>query len=164
MKKILFIVLTALLSTTAYANNCVIDFVLEKFDKAFIACNTEAEQGDSTAHFNLALLYDEGKGVEVNKEKALYWYTKAAIRGGGDAQYELARMYDKGDGAEVNKEEALFWYTKAADWDIAEAMYRLGIMYYEGDGVEKNIELARKYFEQAYEQKFKESRDIFFKE
>ena len=74
MKKVLFVVLTALLSTTAYANNCATYYEQNNFDQAFIACNTEADQGDREAQYNLARIYDERIGVD-NKEKALYWYT-----------------------------------------------------------------------------------------
>ncbi|MCX8627215.1 tetratricopeptide repeat protein, partial [Gilliamella sp. B3976] len=115
MKKILFVVLTALLSTTAYANNCITYLKQAALDKALVACNTEAEQGDKDAQYNLALMYDEGEGVKESKEKAIYWYTKAAEQGVGDAQYNLAVIYDEGEGVEESKEKAIYWYTKAAE-------------------------------------------------
>ncbi|MCX8627217.1 sel1 repeat family protein, partial [Gilliamella sp. B3976] len=44
------------------------------------------------------MMYADGEGVKVDKEKALYWYTKAAEQGVGDAQFNLGLMYDDGDG------------------------------------------------------------------
>ena len=102
-----YVVLTALLSTTAYANNCATYFEQKAFDKAFIACNTEAEQGDKDAQFNLAFMYYNGDGVEENTEKALYWLTQAAEQGGSIAQYGLSRMYDEGEGVKVDKKSII---------------------------------------------------------
>ena len=49
-------------------------------------------------------MYDEGDGVEQNKQKAAFWYTKLAERNVvPEAQYRLGIMYDKGDGVEQNK-------------------------------------------------------------
>ena len=149
MKKVLFVVLTALLSTTAYANNCAIYFDLDNFDKAFVACKQEAEQGDSRAQFYLALLYGDGKGVKVNKEKALYWYTQAAERGVRVAQYHLARIYESGDGVEVNKEQALNWYTQAAKVGYVLPQLELVYMYDQGKGIEVNKEEARYWYSKA---------------
>lgn len=64
MKQIIFVVLTALLSTTAYANHCATYFEQKDFAQALIACNTEAEQGDKDAQFNLAFMYYNGDGVK----------------------------------------------------------------------------------------------------
>ncbi|MCX8627214.1 sel1 repeat family protein, partial [Gilliamella sp. B3976] len=50
------------------------------------------------AQYNLGLMYDEGDGVDVNKEKAIYWYTKAAEQGGREAQNNLGALYQQGDG------------------------------------------------------------------
>ncbi|WP_267336418.1 tetratricopeptide repeat protein [Gilliamella sp. B2923] len=121
----------------------------------------------------LAYRYDQGEDVEVNKEKAAYWYALAreervkdrgGERGFALEQYDLARKYAGGyRGLKVDKRKALYWYTKAADYGDTQAMHDLGIMYYKGDGIEKNSELAKKYFEQACEQKLKESCDILHK-
>jgi len=40
-----------------------------------------AEKGHIDSQFNLAVLYDVGQGVERNKQKALYWFRKAAEQG-----------------------------------------------------------------------------------
>ncbi|MCX8602615.1 MULTISPECIES: hypothetical protein [unclassified Gilliamella] len=52
-----------------------------------MACNTEAEQGDREAQYNLALIYHGRIGVD-NKEKALYWYKKAADQGVTEARLD----------------------------------------------------------------------------
>ena len=95
MKKTLFVVLAALLSTTAYANNCATYFEQNDSEQAFIACNTEAVQGDKDAQYNLAHIYD-GRVGHRNAEKALFWYKKAAKQGLVKAQYDLAHLYIRG--------------------------------------------------------------------
>ena len=105
MKNIPLVALTALFSTTVYANHCATYYEQKDFDKAFIACNTEAKQGDREAQYHLALMFYNGDGVEENIEKGLYWETKAAEQGYSEAQYNLGLMYHHGDG--VKKDIAL---------------------------------------------------------
>ena len=79
-------------------------------------------------------MYDEGNGIKQDKQKAFYWYTKAAEQGYLYAQYNLANMYyEKGNGTKQDKQKAFYWYTKAAEQGYAEAQYNLAIMYYQGD-------------------------------
>jgi TPR repeat protein len=60
-----------------------------------------ADRGDPKAQFNLASMYETGKGVSQNYEKAIELYTKAADQGLVDAQYNLALMYENGDGKKL---------------------------------------------------------------
>ncbi|MCX8581385.1 sel1 repeat family protein [Gilliamella sp. B3482] len=45
-------------------------------------------------------MYEEGEGVEVDKEKALFWYKKSIDNGNTEAMHNLGIMYYKGDGIE----------------------------------------------------------------
>ncbi|NBT29691.1 MAG: hypothetical protein EBT18_09450, partial [Gammaproteobacteria bacterium] len=38
-----------------------------------------AEQGDATAQYNLAAMYDNGKGVPQDYEEAVKWYSKSLL-------------------------------------------------------------------------------------
>ncbi|MCK5097449.1 MAG: SEL1-like repeat protein, partial [Desulfobacteraceae bacterium] len=40
-----------------------------------------AEQGYAKAQYNLGAMYDKGIGVPQNRNKAAYWYRKAAKQG-----------------------------------------------------------------------------------
>lgn len=46
-----------------------------------------AENGDTTAQFELGLNYYKGKGVNQDYAKAIQWLTKVADRGNADAQF-----------------------------------------------------------------------------
>ena len=61
-----------------------------------------AEQGNATAQYNLAVMYDNGQGVPQNFNEAAKWYRKAAEQGEAKAQYNLAVMYAKGQGVPWN--------------------------------------------------------------
>ena len=45
--------------------------------------------GYAPAQFNLGRSYEKGEGIDKDREKALYWYGKAARQGDADAQARL---------------------------------------------------------------------------
>eukprot|EP00984_Skeletonema_dohrnii_P027856 scaffold17545_cov81-Skeletonema_dohrnii-CCMP3373.AAC.5 len=67
-------------------------FVQEKEgddSSAFEYFTKAAEIGDVEAHYRLALLYDEGHGVEKDRGKEIYHLEEAAIGGHPDARFNL---------------------------------------------------------------------------
>lgn len=52
-----------------------------------------AEQGDSAAQFNLAVIYNGVRGVSQDYAEAVRWYKLAAEQGNKSAQYNLEVMY-----------------------------------------------------------------------
>lgn len=55
-----------------------------------------AEQGDLQSQFNLAERYREGIEINIDCDKAIYWYNKAANKGDIAAQSNLGVMYNLG--------------------------------------------------------------------
>lgn len=51
-----------------------------------------ADNGDSDAQFNLALLYSEGSGLPQSQREALYWAWRAHLGGVRRAQVLIARL------------------------------------------------------------------------
>ena len=49
-----------------------------------------AESGDLNAMYNVGLLYDEGLGVPVDKQRAIDWYLVPAQEGDVSAQFNIA--------------------------------------------------------------------------
>ena len=111
-----------------------------------------AEQGDATAQFNLAVLYDTGEGLQQNYAEAVRWYRLAADQNYAEAQSNLGAMYFTGEGVTQNYAEAVRWFSLAADQGDAEAQSNLGGMYYEGEGVTQNIIEAYKWWSLAVAQ------------
>ena len=58
--------------------------------KALELWHRASELGYAVAYVNIGLAYDDGKGVEVNKNKAAHYYELAAIGGDEVARYNLA--------------------------------------------------------------------------
>ena len=82
---------------------------------AFAEFKLAAEQGMAQAQYNLAVMYDEGSGVDQNFPIAAQLYKLAADQGYVPAQYNLAVMYESGSGVEQDDSQAATWYRKAAD-------------------------------------------------
>ncbi|MDE6850611.1 MAG: sel1 repeat family protein, partial [Clostridia bacterium] len=85
-----------------------------------------AESGNAEAQYELALRYHKGNGVEIDFEKALYWYEQSANRGYVNAQAWLGSNYrcgyNYGMCVDVDYEKALYWYGKAAEQGDVESI------------------------------------------
>lgn len=116
-------------------------------------------------------IYEKGKGVEKNLDKAAelcyeiylkhkYSYgqkaasycLKAAEYGYKQAWYAIAECYWFGKGIEKNGTNAFRWYKKAAEYGEADAQAKIGDFYYYGDAIEKNDKLAFEWWHKAAEQ------------
>lgn len=65
-----------------------------------------AKQGYPKAQHNLALLYEDGRGVPQSYTEAAKWYAKAAKAGFSEAQNNLAVLYIMGNGVKQNRAQA----------------------------------------------------------
>ena len=109
--------------------------------------------GSGDAHYQLALMYEHGLGVHLNKATAAANYTKAAIDTDAlamaDAQVHLAELLYRGDGVRKDLKAAFKWFGKAADQDNAQGAYMLGQMYEKGEAVTADKTQAIKWYTQA---------------
>jgi len=119
------------------------------YEKAFQIFKTLAEKGSAEAQFNLAVMYRQGKGVQVNKDVALKWFEKSAEQGLASAEYYLGHLYDTGDSVERNVATAVNWYRKAAEKGNPLAQSNLGVAYANGEGVNQDIIKAYVWFSLA---------------
>ncbi len=87
-----------------------------------------ADGGDPKAQLDLALCYDSGDGIERDKEKAVYWFEKAAEQGSIEAQYLIGLMLYQGEAVPQNRSRAVYWMKKAADKGDAKAKWALAQM------------------------------------
>ena len=88
-------------------------------NKAERTPDAEQKRKDAQGKFILAGLYYEGRGVTLDKSKALGLYEQAAASGNKMAQFALGNLYDLGHvyGRRLrqNKDTAAAWYRLAAD-------------------------------------------------
>ncbi len=115
-------------------------------------CRIRAEQGDANSQYSLALMYHQGKGMQLDYGEALRWYSKAADQGNAKAEYGLGYLYFRGQGVSQSYPDALRWYRKATDQGNAKAEYSLGLMYYHGLGVTQDYAEAAHWYRQAADQ------------
>ena len=113
---------------------------------------SRAELGDAFAQHDLAVMYEEGKGVAQDYEEAVKWYGLAAKQGHALSQNTLGLMYDVGAGVTQDYKEAVKWYRLAAEQQNANAQYNIGLMYENGLGVAQDYEEAVKWYRLAAEQ------------
>lgn len=110
--------------------------------------------GFSDYMYKLGEMYYNGKSVEMNWDKAVEWYTKAAERGHADAMFCLGKCFDCQRAGRVheNKEKTVEWYTKAAENGHTEAMCRLAKCYEcRQTCVEQSNEKAAEWYLKAAE-------------
>ena len=98
---------------------------------------------------DLASKYLNGKGVELNYEKARQLYIKAAESGSARAQNELGIIYVEGKGVERNCSESVKWFNKAVKQNYSKAKYNLALKYYSGTCVDKDIKKAVKLYSEC---------------
>ena len=67
------------------------------------------------AQAQIALMYQEGQGVEVSYEQAMEWNNRAAQQGNAQGQAQIGYLYHMGLGVTQNLDEAGRWYSRAAD-------------------------------------------------
>jgi TPR repeat protein len=103
------------------------------------------------SQFELAKLYEEGKGVPPDIGEAVRWYSRAADQELDLAQLQLVRLYREGRGAELPADPAIAakWLTRLAEHGNIAAMNDLGRSYLQGQGVPKNAKLAHDWFDKA---------------
>lgn len=83
------------------------------YEQALILFEKAAELGLSSAQYNCGIMYNNGEGTKVNKEKSLYWFEKAAEQGQSKAQKICAERYMYGDGTLPDADQALYWFKEA---------------------------------------------------
>ncbi len=111
-----------------------------------------AEQDYVDAQYRLAVLHDQGRGIEQDFGEAVRWYRRAADLGHAKSQYNLAMMYDLGEGVERDQAEAAAWYRVAGEQGYAPAQNNLGVLYANGEGVAVDAAEAVKWYRMAADQ------------
>lgn len=100
----------------------------EVTEETFIQCEKLAQTGDPESQYKLGLMYLNGKGCEVNFEKAFLLFSNAAGQGHADSQYSVGICSVNGMGCEKNPSTGRMWYEKAAAQNHKGAMNAIAII------------------------------------
>ncbi|MDR2054287.1 MAG: sel1 repeat family protein [Desulfovibrio sp.] len=119
------------------------------FSKARDLWQKLAESGDGQAMNNLGVLYDQGKGLEADSGRAVYWFERSARAGHPAGMSNYGRMLESGRGVAENPQEAARWFDRAAREGQPEAQYNLGLLYEQGRGVRQDDRTAAAWYSRA---------------
>lgn len=108
-----------------------------------------AEAHDAVAEYNLGLIYEYGKGVAVDNQKAKAWYEKSAIQEYPPAMTQLASLYLQGVLGQGDEQQALHWYKKATKSGDPMAAYYMGLLSETGVAAPLDFTAALAYYKQA---------------
>lgn len=84
------------------------------FAKALDAFKLAADGFHVDAQFNLGYMYMNGIGVELNGERALYYFKQAALQGDDSAAKYIVDLYEEGTLVKKNEVAAKKWRNKAS--------------------------------------------------
>jgi hypothetical protein len=116
--------------------------------KALSFYTKSAEKGLSKAQHNLALMYENGKGVSIDQQKAIFWYTKAAQQGLSLSQFNLAQIYSSDSVG--NFKEAIKWYEECKETEFM-GKFQLGLLIHMGIGIDKDEDRGLRLLREAAE-------------
>jgi TPR repeat protein len=119
MKKHIWVLaaLGLVLATPAWADRAAGMQALTDGDypKALSELQPLAEKGDMESQFDLATMYDTGKGVPLDPAKAFVWYERAAKQGQKAAQFNLGVMFEDAIGVPKDLVQAYLYYSLAVN-------------------------------------------------
>lgn len=99
-----------------------------KFKSAYHYYKAADDKGHVGASYKLGIIYYLGQGVQIDQQKALKYFEKAANRRNPKAQYNLAVHYLQNPKYNDGLWTGVNWLKKAAEQDIKEACFLLGCM------------------------------------
>ena len=111
------------------------------YKKAFKLLEKKANSSNA-ACYEIAKMYEFGRYVEKDEEKAKEYYKLAADKGYADAAYRMG-LYLKSN---LDYVDARAYFLKAAEKQHGDAMYELAKMYQYGHGGAENINDAKKWY------------------
>lgn len=109
----------------------------------------KAYGGQVEAQYELARMYEQGKGTRRDLGQALNWYRKSAGQGHEKAQARLGYMYLHGEGVDRNPQLAIKLLTDAAEAENVRAQHHLAEAYEQGAGVRRDSKKAIKWYKRS---------------
>ena len=123
----------------------------KKYKKAIKLFKTHIEYPDCC--YELACLYQNGKGVSKDEEIALDYFLKNGNENHIKSAISAAKIYENSSSRQ-NLEKAFKYYKISEELDSPEGMFNVGLCYLYGKGIEQNIFKAAEYFVQAGEEDY----------
>ncbi len=115
------------------------------YESALEYLTKAVELGDTSAHYNLSVMYDEGNGVEKDAEKEFYHLEEAAIGGHHQARHNLGIE-------ELNNgrfERAKKHFIIAANLGYEDSLQKIRELYADGHASKEDYAAALRAYQSA---------------
>ena len=116
--------------------------------QAVAIAETAAQNGETKAHEWLGWFYDQGRGVEVDLDKAVFHYRVALNDGHNYSRWRVGILIDEGK-TQGTLEEAVALFKVAADDGFTNAMVSTAVMKATGRGTPTDYDGALEYYMRA---------------
>lgn len=118
----------------------------EECSSNFSSFKKAAQRGHPQAMYMLGKFYQNGYGTEINLEKSLKYYKKAALKGIFEAKFKTGYLLLMNPDT-YNYNKGIKWLTNAANSGHPNAAFLLGLTYYD----ERKFTKADKWLTLAYQ-------------
>jgi TPR repeat protein len=108
-----------------------------------------SDMGNMRCASALGAMYDQGRGVPLDKTRAVWYLTRAANGGNRGAQFEIGVYWEEGEVFPQDMKKAMEWYMKSAQQALPEAQRRIGLAYEIGEVVPRSRPLAIEWLSKA---------------
>ena len=108
-----------------------------------------AAAGHQLSQYNLALMYENGTGLDKRTDLAAFWYRLSALQGDMLSQFNLGGLYFNGDGVPQVFDDARIWWRLAAEQGYAPAQYNLAVLLLTNYAFASNNPLIHNLLEAA---------------
>ena len=117
------------------------------YDEALKYLTSAAALGDADAHYNLSIMYQNGKGVEKDVKKKVYHWEEAAIRGHPQARFNLGYI----EAMDGRFERAKKHWIIAANLGYHDSLSNLKKLYADGHASKEDYAGALRAYQAALE-------------
>ena len=111
--------------------------------KALEFWHRAGELGCAEAYYSIGYAYYSGRGVEIDKKKAVHYYELAAVRGDVDARHNLGCL----EGLAGNDDRALQHFIISARCGSADSLNSIKLMNKNGDATKDDYAKAIKAYQ-----------------
>lgn len=108
-----------------------------------------ANAGDPDAMYEIARMYELGRGTEPNMQKAIQWYERAINKGQNNARAHLGVLYFEGNWIKRDLKKAHSLLQPAAEAGNPTAQYYIGQMYEQGEGLRHDVNQAVYWYKKS---------------
>jgi hypothetical protein len=112
--------------------------------------------------YQLGTIYESGLGVEIDNEKAISYYDRAAKKGNGASQFRLGMLYEEGHILQQNILESVRYHTNAALQGNEEAYGHLLLLDYNESADAHFLNNRFKLFYSLSKPRIEDTRDKIF--